>query len=201
MREIAPGLHYRTAAHPSWDPVSEPESPGDWPEHVGCVLFEAPEAVVLIDPLVPEERWGELDERIGDRPVAVLTTMRFHGRSRDAVAERYGAVKVRHDAPMPAGVEAVPVEGFDETMYWLPEPRALVPGDRLIGDAAGGARMCPPSWLQYLPDDDPEQLRAALAPLLELPVEHLLLSHGEPVIGGGREAIARALGRGESASG
>ena len=42
MREIAPGLHYWTAAHPSWDPVPEPESPADWPEHVGSVLFEAP---------------------------------------------------------------------------------------------------------------------------------------------------------------
>jgi hypothetical protein len=196
MREIAPGLYYWTAAHPSWDPVHEPESPGDWPEHVGCVLFEGPDAVVLIDPLVPEERWGELDERIARRPVVVLTTMRFHGRSRDAVLERYGGVKVRHDAPMPTGVEALPVPGFDETMYWLPGPRALVPGDRLIGDRAGGARLCPPSWLDYLPGDDGvEQLRVALAPLLELPVEHLLLSHGDPVIGGARVALAAALRR------
>jgi hypothetical protein len=194
MRKIAPGLHYWTAAHPNFDPVPEPESPADWPEQVGCVLFEAPDAVVLIDPLVPEERWGELDERIAERPVVVLTTMRFHGRSRDAVLERYGGTKVRHDAPMPAGVEALPVAGFDETIYWLPEPRALVPGDRVIGDGAGGARICPPSWLDYIPSDDGvEELRAALAPLLELPLEHLLLSHGDPVVGGGREALARAL--------
>jgi hypothetical protein len=194
MREIAPGLHYWTAAHPNYDPVPEPESPADWPEQVGCVLFEAPDAVVLIDPLVPDERWGELDERIAERPVVVLTTMRFHGRSRDAVLERYGGTKVRHDAPMPAGVEARPVAGFDETIYWLPEPRALVPGDRLIGDGQGGARICPPSWLDYIPSDaGVEELRAALAPLLELPVEHLLLSHGDPVVGGGRSALARAL--------
>ena len=42
MREIVPGHHYWTAAHPAWDPVHEPESPADWPEHVGCVLFERP---------------------------------------------------------------------------------------------------------------------------------------------------------------
>ncbi len=33
-------------------------------------------------------------------------------------------------------------------MYWLPEPRALVPGDLLIGDGEGGVRMCPESWLR-----------------------------------------------------
>ena len=194
MREIAPGLYYWTAAHPNWDPVHETDSPADWPEHVGCVLFEGPDAVVLVDPLVPEERWGELDQRIAGRHVVVLTTMRFHGRSRDAVLERYGGTKIRHDAPMPAGVEALPIPGFDETMYWLPEPRALVPGDRLIGDRAGGVRLCPPSWLDYIPSDEGvDELREALKPLLELPVEHVLLSHGEPVVGDGSEALARAL--------
>ena len=193
MRAVTPGLYVWTAAHPSWDPVREPESPEDWPEQVGCVLFETPGAVVLIDPLVPEERWGELDERIAGRPVVVLTTVRFHGRSRNAVVDRYHGTRVRHDAPMPAGVEAIPVAGFDETMYWLPRPRALVPGDRLIGDGSGGVRLCPPSWLGYLPDDDLGHLRAVLQPLVELPVEQVLLSHGAPVIGGGGEALARAL--------
>ena len=196
MREIAPGLHYWTAAHPAWKPGAEPDSAGDWPEQVGCVLFEGPDAVVFIDAQVPDELWPALDERVAGRPVVVLTTIRWHGRSRDALIERYGGAKVRHDAPMPAGVEALPVARFDETMYWLPGPRALVPGDRLIGDRAGGARICPPSWLDYLPGDDGvEELRVALAPLLELPVEHLLLSHGDPVVGGGREALAAALRR------
>ena len=68
--------------------------------------------------------------------------------------------------------------------------------DRLIGDRARGTRICPSSWLDYLPGDDGvEELRVALAPLLELPVEHLLLSHGDPVVGGGRDALAAALRR------
>ena len=37
------------------------------------------------------------------------------------------------------------------------------------------------------------QLREALRPLLDLPVEMVLVSHGEPVLRGGRNAIARAL--------
>ena len=46
---------------------------------------------MLVDPLV--DRWGPLDALVEGhgRPVVVLTTMRFHGRSRDEVAERYGA--------------------------------------------------------------------------------------------------------------
>jgi hypothetical protein len=193
MKELAPGLCRWTAPHPAWRPDPQPESPADWPEDVGCVLYAAAERVVLIDPLVPAALWPALDERIAGRPVAVLTTLRFHRRSRQAVTERYGGERVRHDGPMPAGVQAVPIEGFDETMYWLPGPRALVPGDRLLGDGAGGLRMCPASWLQYLPDDDLGQLRAALRPLLDLPVEHVLVSHGEPVLGDGRIAIANAL--------
>jgi hypothetical protein len=38
------------------------------------------------------------------------------------------------------------------------------------------------------------ELRAALRPLLDLPVELVLVSHGTPVLSGGRDAIARALG-------
>ena len=41
------------------------------------------------------------------------------------------------------GVEPVPIAGAGETMVWLPEPRALIPGDRLIGDGRGGLRMSP----------------------------------------------------------
>jgi hypothetical protein len=37
------------------------------------------------------------------------------------------------------------------------------------------------------------QLRTALQPLLELPVEMVLVSHGEPVLSGGREALVQAL--------
>ena len=42
--------------------------------------------------------------------------------------------------------------------------------------------------------------RAGLArlmrPLLELPIERVLVSHGEPVLRDGRAALARALARG-----
>jgi hypothetical protein len=191
MREIAPGLVHWTAPHPGWDPEGEPGGPADWPEQVGCTLY----GNVFIDPLVPDDLWPALDELIAGREVVVLTTIRFHGRSRDAVLERYGGENVRYDAPMPEGIEAFVVEGFGETVYWLPEPRALVPGDLLIGDGEGGIRMCPEAWLRgYLPEGARvAELREALGPLLELPAEHVLASHWSPVIGGGHAALERAL--------
>jgi hypothetical protein len=37
------------------------------------------------------------------------------------------------------------------------------------------------------------ELRAALRPLLDLPVELVLVSHGEPVLTNGRDALSDAL--------
>jgi hypothetical protein len=195
MQELAPGLYRWTARHPDWEEDNEPGSPADWPPEVGCVAHVVPDALVLVDPLITGD-WAPLDalvERTG-RPVVVLTTMRFHSRSRDAVAERYGATLVSHRETPPAGVARVPIDRGDESMVWLERPRALVPGDRLLGDEAGGLQICPESWLRYLPDPPTmDELRAGLRPLLDLPVEMVLASHWEPVLRDGREAIRRAL--------
>ena len=185
MREIAPGLHHWTAPHPGYEPDPEPGSAADWPEQVGSTLYQAPDAAVFIDPQVPDELWPALDELVASRPVVVLTTIRWHSRSRAAALARYDGRQ-----HLPPGIDALPFTGFDETMYWLPGPRALVPGDRLIGDGEGGIRLCPQSWLDSGSVDD---LRAALRPLLELPVEHVLCSHWDAVVGGGHAALERAL--------
>lgn len=189
LAPVAPGLWRWTAPHPDWEPDPEPGSPGDWDRDVGSVLAEVGDAAVLVDPLVPQDLWPALDERVRGRRVVVLVTIGFHGRSRDAVVDRYGASQ-----ELPAGVHGVPLPEFGETMLWLPDHRALVPGDRVMGDGRGGLRLCPDSWLRYLPGPPTlAALRAALRPLLDLPVERVLVSHGEPVLDGGREALARAL--------
>ena len=193
VQEIRPGLWRWTAPHPDWHPSLD--RPGGWPQMVGCVAYEAPDALVLVDPLVAD--WGPLDTLVERhaRPVAVLTTMRFHRRSRAEVAERYGATLISHTEAPPAGVRRIPVVRGDESMVWIEEPRALVPGDRLIGTADGGLRMCPESWLRYLPGPPGlDDLREGLRPLLELPVELVLVSHGEPVLRDGAAAIRAALG-------
>ena len=199
LTELAPGLYRWTAIHPDAVPAPEPAGPADWGPYVASVAYAAPKALVLVDPLVPADRpklQAALDALVEshDRPVAILTTLKWHRRSRDELAERYGAATSRAKGALPEGVETVTIAGAGETMVWLPEPRALVPGDRLLGDDAGGLRLCPDSWLRYLPSGMRQaELREALRPLLDLPVELVLVAHGEPVLKGGRAAIARAL--------
>jgi hypothetical protein len=200
LREIQPGLWRWVAPHPAWHPDATPESVDDWPREVGSVLVEAPDATVFIDPLLPAR--GEaafldrLDRMIRDRgrPVAVLTTIGFHRRSRDQLANRYEASTSRGKGKLPSGIEPLPIRGAGETMFWLAEYRTLVPGDRIIGTATGGLRICPESWLRYLPSGvGVADLRPLLRPLLDLPIDSVLVSHGDPVIGGGRAALATAI--------
>jgi hypothetical protein len=201
LTELRAGLWRWTARHPAAvdDPV--PESPDDWPPDVGCVACATGGAVLFVDPLAPggereQPFWAEVDALVAEHGprVAVVTTIRWHRRSRDAFVARYGASTSRARAALPRGVRTVPVRRAGEVMVWLEDHRALVPGDRLLGDGRGGIRMCAPSW--YADLTTPDGLREALRPALDLPVERVLVSHGEPVLRDGRRALERALERG-----
>lgn len=191
----------------------------EWGDEVGCVYLEASDAIVLIDPLVPSEAteaarfWKALDRDVGRAgvPVHVLVTVFWHARSAGEIVRRYGgrlhassraraAIQRRTEAvtdvfrpgdPLPGGVEALPSGRATEVVYWLPEHRALVPGDVLLGREGGGLRLCPESWLPS--GIGHARLRTALQPLLELPVELVLVSHGDPVTANARARLARAL--------
>jgi glyoxylase-like metal-dependent hydrolase (beta-lactamase superfamily II) len=205
--EVVPGLWCWTTYH------------DEWKEDVGSIFYETGDGIVLVDPLVPTDDvgrfWDALDrdvERAGSR-VHVLVTIFWHTRStaeivaryggrvwatsrgRAAVARRAGSVTdpFRPGDPLPGGVEAFATARGTEVVYWLPRERTLVPGDVLLGDARGGVRMCPESWLPSSVRHP--KLAASLEPLLELPVERILLSHGEPVLENGRSALAVALAR------
>jgi hypothetical protein len=190
--EIAPGLLRWTVRHPEWVEDAKPGGPNDWDPIVGAVLYETPGAVTLIDPIVPggeRERFlSWLDGRVRKRPVSILTTVRWHVRDRRELAERYEA----QTGVAPSGVVPKRLEGAGETVYWLPDIATLVPGDRLLGDGHGGLRLCPDSWLGRVRVDR-RGLAELLRPLLELPVERVLVSHGEPVIDGAPAALARAI--------
>ena len=203
--EIAPGLWRWTGYHE------------EWKEDVGCVYYETAGGVVLVDPLVPPEDtkrfWRALDrdiERCG-APVHVLVTIFWHTRSaalmverysarvwapttaRAAVARRAGVVTdaFRPGDPLPGGVQAFRTARSTEVVYWIPDHASLVPGDVLLGNGNGGVRMCPESWL---PDKTGHAaLAESLRPLAELPIERILVSHGEPVLTDGARALAAAL--------
>jgi len=189
LQQVAPGLWRWTAAHPEWEAPKQVDSPADWPPEVGCVAYDSGHTLVLIDPLVVDGEFSALDTLAKDKQdVAVLVTVKFHERSRDDVERRYDA-----STAVPEGVAAFEIAGAGETIYWIPKHRALVPGDRILGDRPPGLRMCPESWLRHLDGYSQDDLRVGLQPLLDLPVELGLVSHGEPVLHDRRAALERAL--------
>ena len=184
IEELRPGLK-RWVATPDWKPEEEHLDVSYRP--VGCVLYHARDALVLIDPLVPDELWPALDAEVKDSgaPVVVLTTISFHERSRDEVARRYGAKL----GGSPAGIRSFSAQRGDEVALWLEDARAVVFGDAVLGDQRGGLRLTP--WA--INEAGLGRTRIALLPLLELPVEIVLPAHGNIVTQDAREALAQAL--------
>ncbi len=169
---------------------------------VGCVLYDTADAAVLFDPLLPEgpgrkELLGWLDARLASRRLSILTTIKWHRRDRELLAGRYPRGDGRAWNVVPAGVEQRPLRGAGETVYWLPGVAALLFGDRLLGGTDGHVHLPPESWLSSA-QVDRAGLARLMAPLLELPVERLIVSHGEPVLHDGRAALAHALREAES---
>ena len=52
-------------------------------------------------------------------------------------------------------------------------------------------RLCPARWIGGGKTLD--ELRASLRPLLDLPIEQVLVSHGEPVLADGHARLAELL--------
>jgi hypothetical protein len=130
-------------------------------------------------------------------------------RSSTEIAERYEGTRlwVYEDAPEEQGVEPTDTFALDDELpggvrafvsgweneveLWLPEQRALVTGDVILGAEGGGLRLLPHSWLPE--GGSRSDVVAALAPLRELPVELVLPAHGEPVLENGAAALTEAL--------
>jgi glyoxylase-like metal-dependent hydrolase (beta-lactamase superfamily II) len=87
---------------------------------------------------------------------------------------------------LPVGVQAFPGQKRNDLVLWVESQRAVVAGDTLA-DFGEGPRINP-RWLSK--SVTREQVVDGLRPLLDLPVEHLLATHGGPV---DRAALERAL--------
>jgi glyoxylase-like metal-dependent hydrolase (beta-lactamase superfamily II) len=192
IENIAPGLRRWIAWHE------------EWKDDVGALAVDTDEGVVLIDPIDPPRGLARADH--------VLLTVFWHGRSTVDVpgaqvwATKRGVRRLRNrgvnvtqtveDGELPGGIRAIPTARDSEVVYWLPRQKAVVVGDVLLGAGAkpkptdDPLRLCPERWLGGKSHDD---LRASLRPLLELPVQRVLVSHGEPILRGGKNALATVL--------
>jgi hypothetical protein len=189
VQQLADGLWRWTAPHPS--AADWPDRGPPVPPEVGCVYYEAPDVFVLIDPLLPvdeeEEFLAHLDrdvERVG-HPVSILLTAPWHERSAPILRERY-----RTDDRVPESVEVYPIEGAPEEQlaYFIRPHGALVVAEIFVGDGHGGLALVPSPALE-----DRAALDRSLQAVATLPVERVLVSHGEPVLEAGRRAIELAL--------
>jgi hypothetical protein len=193
MLEITPGLRRWTAFHDHWE------------EDVGSLAVQTSDGLVLIDPIDPPSEVAAADH--------VLITVYWHGRSTGTLGAKRVWASARSERPLksrgievtdpfragnalPGGIRAFQTARSAEVVYWLPDQRAVVVGDVLLGAGAkprptsDPLRLCPQRWLGKGTHDD---LRSTLRPLLDLPVERVLVSHGEPILSGGKQALAAAL--------
>jgi hypothetical protein len=198
MHEIAPGVFHWTAMHPNIKlEVSS--------------YFLAEEGVVL-DPMRPAEGldwWGEHTP-----PAAIVLTNRHHYRQSADYVDEFGCEVFCHSAGLHEFTESQGVTGFDDGDEPVPgvkvkhvgsicpdEVAIHVPRASVLAFADGVVRWRPDDPLGFVPDQlfgDAEKDKAGLIEsyraLLPLAPEHLLLAHGNPIVGGGTAALEAFLG-------
>jgi hypothetical protein len=197
VRDVAPGLWIWRFDHPAWAPDVE------WSPPVTSTCVESGGEVAVLDALAPPEDAIEIWERLDARPPTLAVVLKpDHIRDVDVFVRRYGAHAFgpflfwRSDIPetelepidpgdeLPGGLIALyDGRGRNETPLWLPEQRALVFADALTAPD-GELLVWATPWHE-------ERALPALRKLLELPFEHVIVSHGEPVHD--RAAYERAL--------
>lgn len=199
MDEVLPGVFHWTAVHPNI--------------HTQVSSWWLDEHGVLIDPLVPPQEGLEWFAARAHPPVAILLSNRHHYRQSDLFAKRFGCLVLCNRLGLREFADGRAVDGFDvgdtlpggviacqldaicpdDTALHLPEHGAVAIADGVVRGGAYGAG----GPLGFVPDvlmDDPPATKRGLLDacarlLAELDFEHLLLAHGGPVIGDGRELL------------
>jgi hypothetical protein len=197
IRDVADGLWLWRVPHPDWRPDA------DWEPLVTATCVESRGEVAVLDPIEPPRGadvvWARLDAR---PPTLAVVLKPDHVRDVDVFARRYGArafgpslfwrgnvpetelEPIEPGSELPGGLVALyDGRGRNETPLWLPEQRALVFADALT--APGGELRV---WASPAHED---RALPALRALLDLPFQHVVVSHGEPVHD--RAAYERAL--------
>jgi glyoxylase-like metal-dependent hydrolase (beta-lactamase superfamily II) len=190
VQEVATGLSHWQAPHPEWDDSV-------WPQIVSSYAIDDGKRLLLFDPIAPPD---EIVARGDGRELVVVLTSPWHERDTRALVERHDPpVFVPQPEPgspdvewllsgdagdphlysaeggLPDGVEAAfPGREPNDVVLWIPSRRAVVAGDTLV-DFGDGLTIHEP-WLST----PREQVVGQLLPLLDLPVEHVLATHGGP---------------------
>jgi hypothetical protein len=195
--DVAPGLWIWRVAHPDWDAGVHWEAP------VTSTVVEAGGEVAVLDALAPPDDAIDIWERLDAKPPTLAVVLKpDHVRDVDTFVRRYGArafgpwlfwrdnipetelEPVQTGDELPGGLVALyDGRGRGETPLWLPEQRALVFADALT-ERDGRLLVWGTPWHE-------ERVLPALRALLDLPFEHVIVSHGEPVHD--RAAFERAL--------
>jgi glyoxylase-like metal-dependent hydrolase (beta-lactamase superfamily II) len=193
------------ARHPEWTEDEGGEE--GWEPIVSWWAVSTPLGLVLIDPLVDD--WTALDELVHAKGgcAGIVRTCHWHQRSVAAAAPRYHAEVWAAAHPPERGwpafdcevgdrqelfdrIVALEMERHDEIALWLPTQRALMFGDAMLRGRDGRLQAGPPSWTQ--PEGGRARLLSLLRELTELPVEHVLVSHGPTVLGDGLASLRAA---------
>lgn len=214
MQKLSEGLWRWTARHPEWHP-------GEFGAEVASFVAQSGDTTLLIDPLLPPEPaevLDAIDAMVKDR-VAILITIQYHVRSSEelwrrlrgnvettihghkAAANRLdnrsGFREIDRGTPLPGGVTAHTIgkpRRF-ETPLHLASHDALVFGDAV---AEVGGRLV--VWATEKVDAKVERFyrerfNPTLEPLLDLDFDKVLVTHGQPVLTKGKEALRSALKR------
>ena len=189
LEQVAPGLR----RWPAWH--------AEWRQEVGAVAVDTPDGLVLIDPIDPPPEVRS--------PEHVLITVHWHARTAGELGAAHvwaparGVRRLKNrgvtvtdafekDPELPGGIKAIATAREGEVIYWLPQQKAIAVGDVLLGAGAKPhatsepLRLCPENWLDGATT---KQLVKSLLPLLDLPVERILVSHGAPVLQGGKDVL------------
>lgn len=193
MDEVAPGIWHWAGPHPRIKILVH--------------SYYLPAEGTLIDPIAPAEGLEWFAEH--GPPGQILLTNRHHYRSSAEFVARFGVIVrcvregvhafVRGEPvqpfgfgdELPGGVVAYEVGAIcpDETALYLPAYRALALADGAVRWEEGGPLAFVPDSLMDEPERTKQGLREAYSRLASLDFDHLLLAHGEPFVGNGREAL------------
>lgn len=220
MEEIAAGIFRWTAPHPTWrTSVEEVISYALVDGNVLAVVD--PQLPAATDPR-RAALLVRLDEMTAAaRRLELLITVPYHTRSVETLYERYwstrpttiwGHSSVKKRLTRHAPLEVIPAGTADaaatiadgtvlaftigkprrsESPLYFPHLRAVAFGDAVVG-TQGGLRFWNQSssasaeWYRDI-------FAATLRPLLDCDIEHVLVTHGQSVIGNGRRALAECL--------